>query len=327
MESRAPYYNPFRLSLFPRSDSKDGMKQAKVLRVYLGDPLLAAARAGKQNFCNRIVRAFAGIGYRVEFRPNTAEERESSGDRRGYSLYQVDMPGHENALTFRKAYIAPFWQIDQTVERWEWHVARSEFDPANVDPETAQDFVERTRERVFPDLPAPTTDGYIYIPLQGALTTRRIFQTLSPVEMIEATLAYDPRPIVVTLHPNEDYSAEELSTITGLAKKHSRLTLDTGGMEKYLPGCDMVVCENSAVAFNGYFLKKKAVLFSQIDFHHIASNVPQLGVAEAFRHAAEAEPAFDAFLFWYLQKMSINAGRKDAEERILAAVQRCGWKV
>ncbi len=85
--------------------------------------------------------------------------------------------------------------------------------------------------------------------------------------------------------------------------------------------------ENSSVAFKGYFLRKPAVLFSQIDFHHIAANVPKLGVEGAFAKARQMAPPFEAYLFWYLQKMSINAGKKDAEQQILAAVRRCGWKI
>lgn len=327
MGGAPPWYKSISLSCTGSPGSNGRMKQAKVLRVYLGDRLLASARAGKQNFCNRIVRAFAGIGYRVEFRLNSPEERERSEDRRGLSLFHVDMPGFDGALTFRKAYVAPFWQIDHTMQRWDWHVARATFDPDRIDPDLALDFVTRTRERVFRGFAPARTDGFVYVPLQGALTTRRSFQTLSPVEMIEAVLRYDPRPVVATLHPNEHYSQAELTSLTRLADRNPRLRLDTGRMDRYLPACNLVVTQNSSVAFQGYFFRKPTVLFARIDFHHIAANVPVLGVEKAFLKAQKMTPDFETYLYWYLQKMAINAGRKDAEEKILAATQRCGWNI
>ncbi len=44
--------------------------------------------------------------------------------------------------------------------------------------------------------------------------------------------------------------------------------------------------QNSAVAMTGYFFHKPSVLFGRIDFHHIAANVHELGVDEAFRQVA-----------------------------------------
>ena len=67
-----------------------------------------------------------------------------------------------------------------------------------------------------------------------------------------------------------------------------RLRLETGGAAEALAACDLVVTQNSAVAFNGYFFHKPAVLFAEIDFHHIAASVPRLGVAAAFRAVRDA---------------------------------------
>lgn len=92
-------------------------------------------------------------------------------------------------------------------------------------------------------------------------------------------------------------------------------------------GADYIAAQNSAVALTGYFFHKPAVLFGRIDFHHIAANVHEEGVKAAFEGIPERGPDLDHYLFWFLQKMSINAGRADAEAQILATVPSRGWQV
>ena len=41
----------------------------------------------------------------------------------------------------------------------------------------------------------------------------------------------------------------------------------------------------------------------------------------------EDPPDYDRYLFWFLQKMSINAGRNDAEEQVLNTVRSRGWDI
>jgi hypothetical protein len=36
-------------------------------------------------------------------------------------------------------------------------------------------------------------------------------------------------------------------------------------------------------------------------------------------------PDYDAYLWWFFQKMSINAGRPDVEDNISAELRRLGW--
>jgi hypothetical protein len=84
---------------------------------------------------------------------------------------------------------------------------------------------------------------------------------------------------------------------------------------------------NSSVAFAGYFLKKPSVLFAGIDFHHIAANVGVLGVDGAFEAVRGMKPPYPQYLWWFLQQMSVNAGRPDAEDKIRARLAGLGWPV
>lgn len=304
------------------------MAKGQILRIYLDDKMLRDAKAGQHNFITRIGQAFQSIGYRVDLHKNTEVERLKSLGRRGYALFSMENPFHPNALSFRRNYFYPFWSIEPTVERWNFHVATSEFSAETIDSAAATQFCKQWRKRLFPAANPVSNQGFIYIPLQGKLTRHRSFQSASPIEMIKQTLDCDRnRAIVTTLHPGEKYSAEEIRTLHSLIASNDRLTLHQGSSHPLLSACDYIVTQNSAVALSGYFFAKPAVLFAKSDFHHIAANVPKQGLDKSFTQIQNQGPNFERYLFWFLQQMSINAGRPEAENQILAAARRGGWNL
>lgn len=300
------------------------MTDARILRFYLEPSLRDSAVAGAHNFIARIVAVAKAAGLTVEIHGNGPEMRRAHRGFDGLSLFHMEPPWDARGLTFRRAYHYPFWAIEPMAERWLWHVAQASFDPAGIDGAEAARFAGFWRKRLFGDVTA-RDDGYLYMPLQGRLRDHRSFQTMAPLEMIAATLAADPRPVVATLHPKESYDAADLAALHALAVQHPRLSIETGQMERFLPTCSAVVTQNSSAAFNGYFFGKPAVLFGQVDFHHIAANVGTLGVAGAFAALGGPAPDFNRYLWWFWQGMSINAGRPDASEKIAAALRRAGW--
>ena len=44
-------------------------------------------------------------------------------------MSHIKMPLDKRGLCFRRAYHYPFWQIEQTAERWSWDVAQAAFEP------------------------------------------------------------------------------------------------------------------------------------------------------------------------------------------------------
>ena len=305
------------------------MNEEKTLVFYLEPDFRERAEAGKINFINKVVRAFRSRGFAVAFRGNSDAEIVQSAVHPGYALYHMEEPISPRGLTMRLAYFYPFWRIERTGRRWEWEVAQSRFDPDAIDPEEAAAFTHQWRNRLFgaPD-PAPRKDGHVYIPLQGMLTEHRSFQTKSPIDMIKATLAEDPkRKVVLGLHPREVYSKVERAALDRTMARHPRLSLSERPAIDLVRGADYLVTQNSGVALSGFFQHRPAILFGQIDFHHIAANVGALGVAEAFRQVGGMAPDYNRYLLWFLQKMSINAGREDAEQQVLDTVRARGWQV
>lgn len=303
------------------------MNPPRILRFYLDDNLRQSATDGRHNFINKIAEVVETAGYRVEYCRNTPEERLKSAHRRGYSMFHMDDPFHPRALTIRRVYSYPFWTIERSARRWEWRVAVSRFEPDSDRADQADRFFRFWQHKLFGDRPEQATrNGIVYVPLQGKLLTRRSFQTCSPIEMLNHTLAHDPsREIVATLHPNETYSAQERAALDSLARSDTRLSVQTGGMESILAECDYVVTQNSAAAFFGYFFRKPAVLFSKIDFHHIAANAADLGAETALELGPQLQPDYAAYVHWFWQIMSTNAGRDQAADQIRAALVRAGW--
>jgi hypothetical protein len=302
---------------------------AKRLDIYLDDGLRASAEAGKHNYFNQIAKAFGSRGFTIAYHPNDQIERLLSVGQPGYSLFHMDAPIHDRALTTRRAYFYPFWRIEASDRRWEWTVAKASFDPDSVDPEEATRFCNLWRKRLFGEAPDRTERaGFIYMPLQGRLSEHRSFQTMSPVQMIERTLETDPgREVLATLHPKETYAAEDRAAMEALMARYPALRLSDRPMEELLAGADYVVTQNSSAALAGFFFGKPAVLFARSDFHHIAEDVCSTGIEDAFSRVTDAARPFDRYLYWFLQLQSINAGRPDAPDQILRTVRERGWQV
>lgn len=296
----------------------------RILRIYLEQGMLQTALAGTFNFMNVLWDAVRSAGWQVIFLPTGPKARKQAPDLPGYALFHLEPPTHDRALTFRRAYHYPFWQIQNHIQRWRSDVALSRFDPASIQTGPARDFQKRLRARVLAG-PAPTHGSRVLIALQGRLQECRSFQTMSPIEMVRQ-IARTGQPATATLHPNETYDENDLRALEQLALDFPNLTIG-GRTAALLRDCCFVATQNSAVAFDGYLLGKPAVLFAQSDLHHIALNVADLGAETALARAPDHRPDFARYLFWFLQRMSINATAKDAPAQIINAMKKGGWPI
>lgn len=304
------------------------MKTAKILRIYLHQGALEPARAGKMRFIRLMHEVMQDHGFRVEYRAEKETELLKSAARNGYSLFHMKDPFHDRALTFRKVYLYPFWQIEKSGKRWEWEVAKTAFDPNEIDVEKAAQLASYWRKQMFPQSETAEYKNFIFIPLQGRLFQHRSFQSMSPIEMIKSTLEQMPNhDVIATLHPNETYLPEELAALDSITKANPRFQISNHSSTALLQNCNMVVSQNSGVAFHGYFLNKPTVLFGQSDFHHIAGNVWRDGAEQAFNFAKSTSPDFEKYLFWKLNIMSINAGKADVKTQIKDSFTKLGWKL
>ncbi|MDE9450176.1 hypothetical protein J3R80_06800 [Aliiroseovarius sp. Z3] len=305
------------------------MPVAKILRVYLDPEPLQRARQGEFNFVNRIASALEKRGFRIEYRRNSDLERLASAARNGYALFLMEDPLHDRALTIRRSYFYPFWRIEASAKRWEFEVARKDFDPSSIDPDVARSWADGWRKWLFKGAASHVTrDGPIYVPLQGRLLQHRSFQAASPVEMVDQVATRFPdMPVLATLHPSETYMQGERDALDALGARHPNLTVTTGQMNEALASCRFVVTQNSSAALFGYFFAKPAMLFGRVDFHHIAANVHELGVQDAFDAVQSIAPDFDRYLYWFTMRNAIQADADDCEDQILRTLRKRGWQV
>lgn len=299
------------------------MKSNQV-HVYLSEPMLGHARAGQFNVMNVLKSAVTSQGWQLDWHKVGSTSHDAAAASDNYCLYFMERPNHTKALTMRRTYHYPFWHIESFAERWRWPVAKARFNAGDIDPQRTQAFAKRLRDRVFPQVEI-RNKGFVLIPLQGQISAQRSFQTLSPLEMVRQ-IAATGRTSIATLHPNERYSSAERRALAQIMSDYPNLTLGEN-TQQLLPDCAFVATQNSAVAFDGYLLEKPAILFAQVDFHHIALNVAQIGMDAAFSEIDLHRPDFAAYLFWFLQDQAINATAKDAQNQILAALRRGGWPI
>lgn len=305
------------------------MAGEQVLWLYLDPGTLADVAGGRHNFFGRVIAAVKARGWRVELRESTLAERVQAPLRTGYALFHMEEPTHAGALTCRRTYTGAFWHIEAVAARWDWPVARAVFRPNPAKRAQATEFADRLRRRLEAEGGGGDVQpgGFILVPLQGRLLAQRSFQAASPIDMLREVLARTDRPILATLHPNETYSDDERRALHDLAAASPRLTVQADGSAAALRACDMVVTQNSGLAFHGYVFHKPAMLFARADFHHIAGSVPEMGVEAAFDRLAGPAPDFDGYLYWFLQEQAINAGRDDCGDRIIDALRGHGWKI
>jgi len=305
------------------------MSARKTVTFYLHPKLRRRAERGNHNFIVKVCAVLTSAGLSIAFDGDDKAARLRALARPGYSLFLMQEPVNKRGLVMRKTYLYPFWHIEKEAARWEWPVAQEAFVWTPEKAGVASNFYRLWRQRLFGDAAFDTRrDGFVYVPLQGQLLRKRSFQTCSPIDMIKAVMAHEPdRQIMLTLHPNENYSAEESAALDALVSADERVFLQVGNMEQYLQTCDYVVTQNSSAGFMAHFFAKPVVLFAQSDFHHIALNVRDLGVEKALAAAVDHRPDYAGFLHWFLQEKSINAGRPEADETIRNVLRSHDWPV
>lgn len=302
---------------------------ASTVTFYLHPELRKQAEQGSHNFIAKMSEVLQNAGLSIAFDGADSFARLRALARPGRGIFLMDPPVNTRSLTIRKTYIYPFWHIEKQAERWDWPVAQAAFNPDMVDGTKAANFYRFWQNRLFEDAAQESrSDGFVYVPLQGLLTTQRSFQQCSPIDMIRAVLRHDlTRPVIATLHPSETYMAEDHEALESLTAETDRLYIRSGNADRYLRSCDYVVTQNSSVGFQGYFLGKPLILFGKSDFHHIALNVADLGENAAFEAVQNHAPDYAAYLYWFLQMQSINAGRPDAQDQIAKVLRGHGWPV
>lgn len=299
------------------------MAREKRVSVYVSPEQRASVLAGERSILTRVQRAVEGAGW--AFSLVDEADGPQAATRDGYHLLcNKDVPG-PNCLNLRRSYFYPFWRIEDSNDRWHFQVAQRAFQPETVPEREANGFQARWRKIFWPEQNI-SDDGFVFLPLQGRLLRHRSFQTMSPVDMIHRTLAQTDLPVRATLHPNENYDPAEHAALAEIAAQNLRFTLSAEPSEDLLLRASLVVTQNSGLALSGYFAGKPAVLFADVDFHHLGGSVRRDGVEGAFARA-RGELPYARYLFWFFRQNALNGGSDDVGDKILARFRDHGWPI
>lgn len=300
------------------------MSSGQTLYLHVNPDQVQRHAEGKAGVLNVVTDAVSARGWEVVVR--SLADRHGLPTVKGHHLFcSQDVIGC-NCLNLRRCYREPFYCIEPTNDRWHYEVAGKVFEPGAVKT-GFRGFMGYWRPRVLGEI-TPRRGGYVLMPLQGRLLQHRSFQSMSPVEMIRATLkAERHRPVLATLHPKETYGPDELAALAEISRQEPRFQLSSRPTMTLLADCDYVVTQNSGVALTGFFAEKPAVLFARIDFHHIGGSVPRDGVDAAFAKALGPPPDFGRYLYWFFALNAIPYWDGDAKDRIVARLRHFGWPI
>ncbi|MDX2416576.1 MAG: hypothetical protein QNK19_03850 [Xanthomonadales bacterium] len=285
------------------------------------------AEAGRHLFLNKLEAVLQSSGFNVSFHLDDPESEVIELGHAGFHLRWMQDPVTDRGLSIRRNYIDPFWKIEKSGARWNWPIVQRSFDASTIDVSRASRFAASLRERVFPGRPeSPKAEGYVLVPLQGRLLQHRSFQTCSPLQMLGTLLQYErKRDIVLTLHPGEHYTDWELEALKNACEGHARVTVSNVDTKQLIQSCDYIVTQNSSVALWGFLLRKPAILFAMIDFHHVALQADESTLKSAIDLVGSHNPDYDRYLWWFFQEQSINANKTEAEDKIARRLRNHGW--
>ena len=299
------------------------MARENKVTVYVSAEQRASVISGERSILTRLKTAIEAVGWTFALQPEADGPQAATRDGH-HILCNKDLPG-ANCLNLRRSYFYPFWRIEDSNERWHFQVAQRSFDPADLPERESNGFRDRWRKTFWPNHKI-TDDGFVFMPLQGRLLRHRSFQTMSPVEMIRRTLTRTDLPVTATLHPSENYEPDEHAALAEIAAQEPRFTLSDEPWENLLLRSSLVVTENSGLALSGYFAGKPAVLFADIDFHHLGGSVRRDGEAAAFARA-KADLHYAKYLYWFFRQNALNGGSDDVGDKILARLREHGWPI
>lgn len=301
--------------------------RAEAVFFYLTPQSSKKAQQGAHPMVNLLREVAKASGSEVQVKRNNQRNRDAH-DPQSRSLVHMSHPVGPKGLVFRRMYAGDFWAVEPAAERWQWDVARNDFDPGKIDGERARAFFGKWRDELFGSCHVQAQDeGFVYAPLQGKLLQQRSFQSTSPIEMLQSTLRETDLPVRATLHPNETYSEPEITALYALAKQEPRLTVEDLPMAAALSGCRFIVTENSSAAFHGLFFKKPAVLFAKSDFHHICFSVSENpdALRAAFDAVYSVQREYEKYLFWYWSEHAIDLSAPDAAQQLKERLNSFGW--
>ncbi len=295
------------------------MSDTPPLRILLDPAALATAQAGRSLAITRITSALAWRGVGVELRLDTRLERARLARGPGFGLICEGTPASPRVLRLRRVDQGPYWQFETSGDPWRWSVTQAGFEPDGLDDARASAFLARRRGVIFGKR-SIRREGFILFALDSGLEQAK--------EILAAIRTMDrEREILVAPGPGATPDPAALKDLRLALRGFDGARMVGRPALELIARCDAVVTGHSTAALSGYFAEKPAVIFGQVEFHHIAGSVPLIGVERAFAVLRAPPPPYARYLWWLLRRQAIDMSDDEAEPAILARLRVLGWEI
>lgn len=308
-------------------------RPAAGLVLHVPAPKAAADGSALPGYMGRMRRAFLEAGGRVEIRLRDIAALEAMGESDDLHLVWQGRIAHKRVFNTAPAYLTPFWYLDPQGVYGASSLHDARFEPQAQPKAAARAFYDRQVRRLVgqrqsriaqPTAVTKLPKGAIAIFLQGWSEPTERLRHMTEEEMVETVLAArDGRPVIVKPHPSTaDIASFEL---VGRLRKRRDVIVTEANIHDMLSVADLSVSLCSSVALEGMLHRCPAVLFGRSDLHHCAVTVREAAEWPAAMAAALARDwPFEAFLYWFLARNTINAGAPDLWARTLARFAASG---
>ncbi|MEX0970958.1 MAG: hypothetical protein WD046_11005 [Paracoccaceae bacterium] len=277
---------------------------------------------------NKLREVVEGRGWRVSLREKSRFDRVLAGAGRAYHLHEIDGASGARGLNYRRAYFYPWWMFDHPNQRFGGRIGAMSFDAASIDGRVATAFYAGLKRNYLADWARGDPNGPALVPLQAELTRQRPWQFMDLKTLVSLIRQHDPaREIILKPHPKLTYSAKEQALLAELVT-NPQTRISEAPMKEAMGGCAYIATQNSAAAFEAMVLGIPALICARADFHHGCTVLrPDADAASAFARLRGEKPDFARYLYWFLEKNCVHAGRDDAHRKIAALLAECGWPV
>lgn len=233
------------------------------------------------------------------------------------------------------AYLPPFYHLDAEGALANGSAASTSNGMANVDPEKTHLFWQNLQSRFVatrisryshPKQFERIPEGCIAIFLQGDNSQRWGTAHCDTEAMIRAVAKNsNGRPVVVKAHPVSN-GENDRKLILKLLSEGLDLFLTEANIHDILSKCEVTVSFNSAVAIEGFFYNKPAILFGRSDFHHCCETVSDpKNFSEALSRALTSSWNYPAYLYWYFTTFCFSLNDPEVDNAIMKRFNDVGF--
>ncbi|MEL7114658.1 MAG: hypothetical protein AAGP08_03565 [Pseudomonadota bacterium] len=289
---------------------------------------------GKFDFFTKLVRHATRQGVASRIVALGGQTSKLLLDQDHINIIVGDSPSYgPNRLHALPGYLWGFWYFDELGVFANSSLRFARFAPEQIDEKKARYFFNGVtsymlRENVSkapqePRMKAPMDPAAVVVFCQEIESAGFRTHYITTEQMIRtaASICKDER-IYVKPHPNQSKAARK--AILDIAADYQNAHVSDASVHDLVEASRMVVTQNSAAGFEALMQRRCVITCAKSDYRH-ATLTPKTvtDLKEALLFGAEAMADFDyeAYLYWFLDRNSLEPAKPEFEKRAWARIK------